>query len=79
MTTQEYKQKVQELASLACTLRAKLEEFSDECHDEWCNIELFSREEVEWYERYNKLLELSANAGEIEEELDKEANNGEED
>lgn len=72
MTREEYKSKVAELASQACTLRAKLEELSDECHEEWCNSDHFTDDEGFWYERTCFLQDLVANVSEVESELDEE-------
>ena len=72
MTREEYKSKIAELASQACTLRANLEELSDDCHDEWCNADGFSEDEAFWDEKHCFLQDLASTVNEVELELDEE-------
>lgn len=68
MTRKEFIERLAEVSSLACALRSKLEEMSDECRQEWCENE--DGDEIDWYEKEQYFLSLANAASEIEGELD---------
>lgn len=68
MTRKEFIGRLAEVSSLACSLRSKLEEMSDECRRAWCGNE--DGDETDWYEKEQYFLSLANAASEIEGELD---------